>query len=246
MTDSPRWGRPPLRTVAKNLLAPALAALALSSCVLELDNQADPLRMAAVVDTDTVSIYPRIAVAFTEPLADSTVDFEFSPPFYDFYTQMNPTADSADIVVTGMLRGATRYVIQPAHRVSSRNGAVLKPGRDSLVIHTFPAENEPNNSAATADSLVTRAYGVISTANDTDSYVCLVADTHNVYLNWYETAVTFRLVDANGNSLAGTRPDGGTDTIAVPDTLVPPLVIRVFAPQQLSGARYEVGIAAGP
>lgn len=128
--------------------------------------------MTRVGRNDTIPCWGEIAIAFSIPVADTSIRFDISPdPGTVYSTQIiNTTHDTAIITVSQMLPGDTRLVISPGMPIHAENGTEIRPGNDSIVVHTYPREDEPNDAPGLAGTLREMICGEILPGNDTDYF----------------------------------------------------------------------------
>jgi hypothetical protein len=171
---------------------------------------------------------------------DSTVAFAFHPPFPASITTINADHDTFVVAPAAMLEGNRRYVIRPLGRIVARNGATLDPADDSLVIHTFPREQEPNDAPAAADTLARRVCATIATVSDTDAFVCTSSNVRAIWVLSHESPVVVTILDSALSAIAASRRDVAADTVTV-SGLVPPFYILVTPSQRIMAGYYEIG-----
>jgi hypothetical protein len=201
----------------------------------------EPLRMERVGDlSDTVSVFPALTFAFSSPLKNRTVDFIFDPPFFDWCSVLNETADTCTLTVNGELQGATRYVVRAAHELTSTSGATYSPEGDLIEVFTSEKEKEPNNTPGTADTLDRRICGTIETAADTDFYCVPVLGDNTIGIDMLDSrlGVAYR-ENGGGAYIEAVVQDG---EIVMSGGIEDPVSIRVNAFVLEAGSRYELRI----
>jgi len=216
----------------------------LCSCVFDSDESPMLDMSIAGEPDDSVAALPRIICVFSSEMIDSTVRFSISPP-RDFYRLSNSAHDTFTIVITELLPGNSRHVIRPADFAVSVDGRALSPEDDSIVFCTadYRLEQEPNDNPPTADTLDKSFCGALSTASDTDQYVCDPAGMKALYIISYQTRASFSVHDSTLAVLALSDPDKSSDVVAIESGSEGPLYIKVFAANRSSGVGYyELGI----
>jgi hypothetical protein len=119
----------------------------------------------------------------------------------------------------------------------------LYPDNDSLVFYTHPAEAEPNNTFAAADTLTRFCDGILATTEDTDIYV-LADRPGKLVLTCLDSRAALQIVDSAGTLFSPVQTsDAGAslDTFALPDTLRPPLYCMVYSQYHVALCRYVLG-----
>ncbi|MDD5673155.1 MAG: hypothetical protein PHC61_03240 [Chitinivibrionales bacterium] len=229
----------------------SIALLALvSGCLYDQSNSGQTFGWARVdKGGDTVSIFSSLVFAFSEPIADTAVPVVFEPAFYGFYSSLNASRDTVTVALVGQIAFApsTRYVLRRAAVCKTANGATLYPQNDSLVFYTHAAEQEPNNSKATADSLVHFMDGTIETAIDTDCFI-LPRTTQKITLIQLDSGlgIALNIYDSLGACFvaafsAVALQNFLPDTITIPDSLHAPFYCALYSQGHSSGDRYILG-----
>ncbi|MBN1576856.1 MAG: hypothetical protein JW913_09905 [Chitinispirillaceae bacterium] len=227
---------------AAAILRTALAPVALLlSCVVSSDQPGDTFHFAHAEERDTIAPWGETEAVFTEQPADSAVvGFVFNPPFYAYAIVWNMSRDSALLQCVEPLQGNSRYVLRLKESVVSKNGAVFIPSSDSIVFFTHPAEQEPNGTPLTADTLRRHCFGVIATVNDTDRYIITDQSAHAVFLIAKGSQTTFFL-STTPDSATAPRAFKNIDTLVIPERFRPPVFVGVHSYYQSVGGYYEVG-----
>jgi hypothetical protein len=220
------------------------AALLTVSCLFPLNNgPADqPFQLTRVGNVaDSIAPFGALKLVFTRPVRNpDSVDFAIRPYTHEFQILFNASRDTVSLLFTVPLEGNTKYSITATDPIAADDGAMLYPWEDTVVVCTYPTEQEPNNSRALADTLKGRRFGSITAANDTDWFVVPDGTADVFYLVSTATSSTFDLFDATGTaSLSGTF--AGTQTLTVPLGFVRPLYVSVHAWNRSNGGYYEVG-----
>lgn len=175
---------------------------------------------------DTISPYSPIKIVFSSPLEDSQmIPFHFSPSFFDYYNTLSSSKDTLELVPTSPFMGSTRYNL-------------IARG-DSFSFYTYALEQEPNNTAATADLFTAKMFGSVSSVNDTDCFI-IKDKLKRFYLSSYYSESVFLLSDNMGN-VTSPRIYRPVDSLYVPDSFIYPLLLRVFSYYRSSGGYYEIG-----
>lgn len=212
----------------------------LVACTWNISPQTSSLSMRIASAGDSVSILPTIPVAFSSPLADTTVAFQFTPAVYGFYAILNSSRDTALIIVTDPLPGQTPYTIRLAKTANGVDGSSLSPSAAALAIVTVSGEHEPNGTRATADTLKTKIEGVIIPSTDTDLFVCAPNKVAAIVLSNTTGRTAFALTDGNGTMITRVHAGKLLDTLAVPSALAPPILVAVFAESNEVGGLYRL------
>lgn len=150
----------------------SLALLFFLSC-LPLANiePVEPFVMTRTGSDTTISPYGPVRIRFSSPIVDpDSVRFAFRPLFNEYRQTFNASHDTITIECILPLQGDAEYFMFLTSFVESEDGSLLRPGEDSLLLRTFPIEQEPNDSKNTADTLNSVIFGSVSAANDTDWY----------------------------------------------------------------------------
>jgi len=218
-----------------------LCGLLLHGCVVPTDSPEKELSLVHESVPDTISPWDSVAVVFSLPLQDSLAHFTITPSFYMYSQQMCDSRDTVIIRCVEPLDGDTRYVIRLGEMITATNGAVFKPGDDSLVIITASSEREPNNDLRNADSLKNYRFGSVATVNDTDCFLITADEAEMVFLTSFKTRSTCIIVDGEGTETS-ERSFMQSDTVPVPDNFSPPLYVKVFGYHRSAGGSYKLGI----
>jgi hypothetical protein len=224
-------------------LLPSLTLLFLLSC-LPLANiePVEPFGMTNAGPDTIISPYGPLCIRFSYPVLDTnSVRFVFQPLFTEFRQAFNATHDTVTIEFILPLQGDEQYTLFLASPVESEDGSVLRPGEDSLVLVTFPTEQEPNDFVNIADTLRDIAFGSVSAANDTDWFAIQDTSAGSFYLKSTGSSSLFKICDADSLSV---RPQtfAAAETLDIPGSFERPLHIAVFAFNRSNGGHYELGV----
>jgi hypothetical protein len=210
----------------------------LLSCVVPADAPVETLHVGKVTASDTIPPWGEIRLSFSVPADDTVLPrFDFNPPFYSYTVTMNDTRDTAFLAWSEPLAGAQRYVFRISE-FSDQAGNII-PCADSIIIVTYPTENEPNDTRETSDTLTTSRWGTIATVNDTDWFTAPEKPEYALVLNSTGSQTSFAVVGRNG-MLGSEMVYKKSDTLRVADSLPSPLMIAVFAYHRSVGGYYEV------
>jgi hypothetical protein len=214
----------------------------LSYCVILLTVQCttisqppQPLTLTWVnASTSPISPVPTLQFALSSSIADSSVDFVFSPPVGANYSvYLNASHDTITLSFIDMLAGSTTYMLRLKSALHSTAGATLDPTQDSIVFTTAACEHEPNDIVALADTLGSSpTYGMISEATDTDVYFVPSAPRGRLCLLSIDACDTLLLFDSLGRGVAApvsAASASGGDTLTVPDSIGYPVYVKVFS-----------------
>jgi hypothetical protein len=192
---------------------------------------------------DTVSIWPQLAFCFSVPLAkDSSVHLIITPdpgPVYSVY--LNRNRDTVRLDVSQSLEGNTTYFITLQDTLQSVNDKYLYPADVSFSFTTYPKENEPNNTSATADTLRALCFGASVTATDTDFYFIPATNARGIYLKSMQSKSGCIVLHITGAVLKKNNTLDQTKTIAFNDTINAPCYMAVY-PLFDNATRYELGM----
>ena len=214
----------------------------LLTCVVPADSPVETLHVENCASSDTVSPYGEIRLAFSIPAGDSGEPrFDFSPPFFSYTVTMNATRDTAHLAWSSPLAGAQRYAIR-IDEFRTESGDLMS-SNDSIIVVTYPMEQEPNSAPETADTLTTSRWGAIATVNDTDWFTATGRPGDALLLN-SEGSQTSLAVMTRGGMLGPERTFRKNDTLLVADSFLLPLLIAVFAYHRSVGGYYEIRLAS--
>lgn len=189
---------------------------------------------------DTLNAMPQIICSLCSPVVDSTIALSISPA-HPFIMLPNQTLDKITISFTQLLTPNQRYVLRPTASMRSQDGEIISAAEDSVVFFTadFIAEQEPNNSPATADTFARLAAGVLESATDTDFYLCTLSNAASLALSSWGSLATLAVQSSEGWLLA-PKPGELHDTLRLPQ-LNAAVLIKVFAAQRSTGrGHYEL------
>ncbi len=218
-----------------------IAALMLLFCVVPSDPPNETFHFKHFAQSDTIAPWGTFPVVFSEQLDDSaSIGFSFKPSFYSYTITLNESRDTALVQCTEPLMGSSRYVLRVQAIITAKNDAVFAPQSDSIVIFTYPAEQEPNGAQPVADTLTGRCFGAIATVSDTDRYFIADSSAHTLFLNSKGSQTTFVLEHLSG-SVTAERTFNKNDTCIIPATFSPPVYIAVYSYHQSVGGYYEIG-----
>jgi hypothetical protein len=234
--------------LGRSLLAALLLPLAFF-CFVPL-NPADsenPFRLVRVGGAgDTIAPFGSLALRFTRPVAHpDSIHFVFAPQFADYQLTFATTLDTITIFFAVPLQGSTRYSFHPDRPIEAADGHLLDPADDSVVVFTFPIEQEPNDSRQTADLLEGKLFGSISLASDTDWFAMPDTAARTFYLKSNVSSSQFDIRDATG-ALFRPTAFAMAETLAVPSSFVPPFCLVVYAWNRSNGGFYEAGTVRRP
>lgn len=220
----------------------SMLSLLYLSCIVQTDREPQGFTFDPIVRGDTIGPWDDITVIFTEPLHDSArLHFNIKPYFTSYSLILNDTRDTARLHCSEPLNGASRYVIRLESSVLSAHGNRLTPSGDSILIHTWPAEQEPNDSRFMSDTIVNVRFGTLTTVQDTDWYCVVDSSAVAFYLvstGSQNSFITFRDSDAT----IVTRPYNQNDTMFLKDGMQLPLNIAVHSYSRSAGGYYKAGI----
>jgi hypothetical protein len=216
-----------------------------ASCIFDAQKNSGPLTMTCITaHADTLSVFPNVQFVFSEPLADSLVSLDFSPPIGRYGAFLNATHDTLSLDIMDMLEGNTRYVVRLQNKVTSKDGAVLDPDQDSLSFITYAREHEPNDTKAASDILSSKIFGTVADQSDVDAFLCTNNAARGVFLQSINSQDSFYVVDSLSRIFSLGHPINPIDTIAFPDSLIRPIYIFVVSRIMGSEGDYELGIVA--
>jgi hypothetical protein len=192
------------------LSAAAITAALCCLCTFNADSNR-PLTLERI-DTlgDTVSAFPTLRFAFSEPIIEGEVSIGFEPDCMDYHTEVNNTKDSFSIVVTGILAGRTSYCVFLSTALTSASGAAFSPGRTSFTFHTYAAEVEPDDAEDSTNLFYNPICGTIERVNDTDVYFLPNIAAQTLRLSSYDGGVFGLRLSAGSDmdtSLTGDEPE---------------------------------------
>jgi hypothetical protein len=216
-----------------------------ASCIFDAQKNSGALTMTCITGrTDTLSVFPQLQFIFSEPLIDSSVSLNFSPPIGRYAAFLNATHDTMSLIIMDMLAGNTRYVLRLGKQITSKDGAILLPSQDSLSFITYPREQEPNDTKNLADDLASKIFGTISDQSDIDVFLCTNNGARGVVLQSINSQDSLYVVDGLSHAFSLDHPVNPIDTIIFPDTLVRPFYIFVVSRIMGSEGDYELGIVS--
>jgi len=196
-----------------------------------------PFHLVNTGSTDTIPPYGSFMLLFTRPVADpDSVQFIFNPP-EECLSAFDTTHDTVTFTLTQPLIGSTRYTIKLANPVHADDGAVI--ASDSVDLITAAIENEPNDSRDLADTVRTRIFGSVTTANDTDWFVVADTTVQSFYLRSSISSSIFDLRDSLGRVVV-QAVIAEPETLAVPVPAIRPLYVVVYARSNSNGGYYEL------
>lgn len=214
--------------------------LSASSCVIPSEPVENTLQLSLYPNTDTLSPFATITIALSAPIADSPlVTFTLTPPFEAYTTKLAVSGDTLYLNLAEPLAGSTHYTIKPGRQFTDTKGSARESSVNSLDFFTYPFEQEPNNTSATADILQRKTFGRIATLNDTDCFA-IPAGATALYLHSYLSTTT-ALLGTSPLLLQPERPFAAFDTLAIPDTTNSPRYAYVTTYHQSVGGYYAIG-----
>jgi hypothetical protein len=221
----------------------SLAPLLFLTCLpLTTIDPVEPFGVTRTGSDMAISPYGPIEIRFSSPvLYPDSVRFAFKPLFTEYRQTFNETNDTVTIECILPLLGDREYFLWLASSVESEDGSLLQPGEDTLLVRTFPIEQEPNDSRLTADTLRSVIFGSVSAANDTDWFAIHDTTAASLYLKSTGSSSHFMLCDADTLS-ARLETFAAAETLDIPDTFHKPVHIAVFAFNRSNGGHYELGI----
>ena len=231
------------RHMRGTVLFTSLASFFFLSCLpLATIEPVESFGMSRTGSGETISPYGPIQVRFSYPVLDpDSIRFAFQPLFTEYRQTFNDSHDTVTIECILPLLGDTEYYLILASSVESEDGSLLQPGEDSLLLRTFPIEQEPNNFRNIADSFKNIIFGSVSTVNDTDWFAIYDTTAASFYLKSTGSSSIFKLCDADSLSV---RPQAfaAAETLDIPDSFNKPVHIAVFAFNRSNGGHYELGV----
>lgn len=215
----------------------------LLQCVFNGPINESPLTYSSLdADGDTLSLFPKLRLAFSSPLADSSVTISFSPAIAGYGAYLNSVRDTLTIEVMDMLQGNTRYVLRVEKPLTSSDGSMWDLSGDSTVFYTFPGEQEPNDTKDCADTVASVIFGSISDVSDLDIFVCQKPDVKAVYLQSIDCSDTLFIQDGLSAIRGIEGKMNGQDTIFLSENDAPPFFIFVLSRIRGFEGNYKLGI----
>lgn len=205
------------------------------SCVIPSAGSAPEAWQMSIADT--VAPFGNIKVMFSSAIEDSTVMMRLQPNNITITATMNKTNDTALLVLPLSISGNSDFMLISQFG----NSAQANTTADTLIFHTWPRENEPNNSVETADSIYSRIYGTISTVDDIDWYLVDSAYVTKCRLRNYGGTANLRVARKPGTPV---YEDLALDTeiVTIPDNIKGMAYIIINTPLKSAGGYYEITI----
>jgi hypothetical protein len=221
----------------------SLALLFFLSCLpLATIEPVESFAMTRTGSDTPISPYGPVHVRFSYPVLDpDSVRFTFQPLFTEYRQTFNATLDTFTLECILPLQGDEQYSLFLVSFVESEDGSLLRPGEDTLLLRTFPAEQEPNDSKNTADTLKGIIFGSVSAANDTDWFAIHDTAAASFYLKSTGSSSLFELRDAGSLSVRPLK-FAAAETLDIPGSFERPVYITVFAYNRSNGGHYELGV----
>jgi hypothetical protein len=241
----PTSDRGPRAMARSRPLVAGLVILSAFSCEVPLDSSDSsiPFDLVRVGNGgDTIAPFGSLSLRFTHPVASpDSVRFVFQPPYTDCLVSANATEDTLTLQFMVPLQGETRYSIHLRNQVSARDGSLLFPSDDSIVVFTAAAEQEPNDFPSSADTLTKKIFGTISAADDTDWFSISDTTMREFYLISHGPSSQFDIRDANGAVIVKPSLIAAAETLTVPSNAPNPRYLVVTAWNRSNGGYYELG-----
>jgi hypothetical protein len=227
-------------------LAGILLSLFAAGCMYNNPAPAVPITLIWTdATTGQISPAPTFQFALSTPVADTSADFVISPPTAANYSvHFNATRDTITLDFLDMLQGNTRYVFTLKSPLHSSAGAWLYPYQDSVSFTTAACEQEPNETFALADTLTSKSiYGMISNADDTDTYVVpAVVAPGKFFISSLAARDTFLVFDSLERGVSVSQSVSSLDTFAVPALAGHLAYVKVFSYVKGTVGMYKFGI----
>lgn len=227
-------------------LAGILPSLFAAGCMYNNPAPAVPISLSWTgATTGQISPAPTFQFALSTPVADTSEDFVISPPTAANYSvYFNITGDTLTLEFLDMLQGNTRYVLTLKNPLHSSAGAWLYPYQDSISFTTAACEQEPNGTFALADTLTSSCiYGMIATADDTDTYIVPVVPVPGkFYISSMTARDTFLVFDSLERDVSVSSSVPSLDTFAVPALAGHLAYVKVFSYVKGTVGMYKFGI----
>lgn len=202
------------------------------SCVIPSGSEPEAFQMSM---KDTVAPFGRIAVMLSNAAEESTLIMKLFPGNIALTAQMNKTNDTASFSLPLSISGNSLYMLIP----QAGNNSQMNRYSDTLFFHTWPKENEPNNSIETADSISSRIFGSLSTIDDVDWYVADTAFSKRCVLRNYGGTANLRVARTPGAPVIESA-FRDTQIVAIPDNARGMAFIIVYTPSKSAGGYYEI------
>lgn len=202
------------------------------SCVIPSGSEPEAFQMSI---NDTVAPFGRIAVVLSNAVGESTLIMKLFPDNIALTAQMNKTSDTASFSLPLSISGNSIYMLIPQTENTSQKNRY----RDTLFFHTWPKENEPNNSIETADSIFSKIFGSLSTIDDVDWYVADSSFSKRCVLRNYGGTANLRVARTPGAPVIESALRD-TEIVAIPDNAKGMAYIIVYTPLKSAGGYYEI------
>jgi hypothetical protein len=153
---------------------------------------------------------------------------------------LNKTMDTASFMLPGSVSGNSDYMLIPEFENGMQlNNSLITP--DTLRFRTSQKENEPNNNAETADTLVSNVFGSIATTDDNDWYVVNTAYAKKIRLRNYGSNLGLKVI-SESDTLSIENSVVNTNMFSIPDSVKGLVYIVIDTPLKSAGGYYEVTI----
>jgi hypothetical protein len=190
---------------------------------------------------DTLSVFPKLRLVFSSPLADSSVTLSFSPAIARYGAYFNSVRDTLTIEAMDMLRGNARYVLRVEGPVSSSDGGIWDLSGDSTVFYTFPCEQEPNDKKNCSDTIASVMFGSISDVSDLDIFVCPRQNTQAIYLQSIDCRDSFFIEDGPSIEQGFNSAMNQADTVPISQNDTTPVFVSVRSGIKGFEGNYKLG-----
>ncbi|HEX2956100.1 MAG TPA: hypothetical protein VHO70_04690 [Chitinispirillaceae bacterium] len=215
-----------------------LCCLTLMKCVVPSGTVPDTIKMSIA---DTVAPYGTIRVALSTSTKESMLLMKLLPDNIFLSANLNKLRDTASFILPFSVSGNSMYqLIAEYDSGSSWSRDAFRA--ETLLFHTWPKEEEPNNSAETADSLENRVFGTLSTTDDLDWYIVDTSDAAKYTLKTYGAAVNMRIIENGGNNQLFSKKHTDKSLFAVSEKLQGAAFIVIYTQLKSAGGYYEITI----
>ncbi|MFP4242400.1 MAG: hypothetical protein ACLFQB_12290 [Chitinispirillaceae bacterium] len=195
-------------------------------------------RTISRIGNDTVSPYGQLVFTFSKPLEKNQIPWlEFYPPFFSFSYKLNSSSDTLYLELSEHLKGNTRYIIRP----SQESGSFLDlSAHDSMGFHTFPIENEPNDSEDVCDTVRSEnIFGNLSRSDDTDIFLLRDTTVQKFHFHTFKGAMcSITLYNMEGESSSAVKES--EELFTIPEEMAPPVYMKISSVQLSNDGYYQI------
>jgi len=217
----------------------ALPLALLCGCGFDIGDESEQLTLSLLYGDNTREALPQIRAVFSLPVIDSSVSFTINPPV-PFIAHPRNASDTFEIQFSQFLTPKTDYTVCATESVRSTSGLLSTTNNrcETFTTPDYTLEQEPNNSAALADTFTDLVFGTFWSSGDTDFFSITIPDSSALVLTAVDQVVGLSIFDTAGTVLSNQFPLLAGVLTSPPFPPRKKIVIKLFALSRSTGSGF--------